>query len=100
MTLLPTYIENTKDAITLLSNETKAKFVEVEKLLIDDEDDDDVTGADDPEGVTKGKRSLAKVMRKTETSLLERPRSSKTLSWNLDEWPKTSLKQLTTATKK
>merc|ERR1712218_538062 len=37
LTLLPTYIENTKEEISKLSEETKNKFMEVEKLLIDDE---------------------------------------------------------------
>ena len=38
LTLLPTYIENTKDAIAVLSRETKDKFVEVEELLVDNDE--------------------------------------------------------------
>ena len=40
LTLLPTYIENTKDAIAVLSRETKDKFTEVEELLVDKDEDE------------------------------------------------------------
>ena len=62
LTLLPTYIENTKDAITVLSKETKEKFVDVEKLLVDDEDEQETENGDAEAetGSGSGKRSLAK----------------------------------------
>ena len=40
LTLLPTYIENTKDAIAVLSREAKDKFTEVEELLVDKDEDE------------------------------------------------------------
>jgi len=61
LTLLPTYIENTKEAITVLSKETKDKFVEVEKLLVDEDNSTDEEA---------GKRSLAKVLRLAENNIL------------------------------
>ena len=61
MTLLPTYIENTKEAIIVLSKETKDKFVEVEKLLVDEDNSTDEEA---------GKRSLAKVLRLAENNIL------------------------------
>ena len=61
MTLLPTYIENTKEAITVLSKETKEKFVEVEKLLVDEDNSTEEEA---------GKRSLAKVLRLAENNIL------------------------------
>merc|ERR1719381_283623 len=62
LTLLPTYIENTKDAITVLSKETKDKFVEGEKLLVDD-DEEEEENSESETGSGSGKRSLAKVLR-------------------------------------
>lgn len=59
LTLLPTYIENTKDAIAALSKETKEKFDRVEYLLVDESADE--------EGKT---RSLAKVLKTTEANIL------------------------------
>ena len=64
MTLLPTYIENTKEAITVLSKETKDKFIQVEKLLVDEEGNSTDTSG---EG---NKRSLAKVLRLAENNIL------------------------------
>lgn len=66
LTLLPTYIENTKDAITVLSKETKDKFVEVEQLLVDEDEESNSTQASG----NGGKRSLAKVLRLAETNIL------------------------------
>merc|ERR1719365_72968 len=58
LTLLPTYIENTKDAITVLSKETKDKFVEVEKLLVDEEEEEDSNSTEVTTNAAGGKRSL------------------------------------------
>eukprot|EP00088_Acartia_fossae_P018235 TRINITY_DN20512_c0_g1_i1.p1 TRINITY_DN20512_c0_g1~~TRINITY_DN20512_c0_g1_i1.p1 ORF type:complete len:442 (-),score=152.69 TRINITY_DN20512_c0_g1_i1:1587-2912(-) len=57
ITLLPTYIENTRTAILALGNDTKTQFREVESLLIDD-------GSDD-------KQSLKKVLKSTEENILQ-----------------------------
>ena len=58
ITLLPTYIENTRAAILNLGNETKVQFKEVESLLMDDSQD----GA--------ARQSLKKVMESTEKNIL------------------------------
>jgi hypothetical protein len=58
ITLLPTYIENTRAAILSLGNDTKIQFKEVESLLMDDSED----GAMRP--------SLKKVMESTEKNIL------------------------------
>lgn len=63
LTLLPTYIESTKSAVGELSQDTKANFAKVESLLVDD------TGSgDDKDG--SANRSLATVLRSTESNLL------------------------------
>lgn len=67
LTLLPTYIENTKDAIAVLSRETKDKFIEVEELLVDN-DEGEESGTN---GTVAGhKRSLAKVLKSAEANIL------------------------------
>ena len=58
ITLLPTYIENTRAAILNLGNETKLQFKEVESLLMDDSQD----GA--------ARQSLKQVMESTEKNIL------------------------------
>lgn len=67
LTLLPTYIENTKDAIAVLSRETKDKFTEVEELLVD-KDEDETSGTNGT--VAGNKRSLAKVLKSAEANIL------------------------------
>ena len=54
LTLLPTYIENTKDAIAVLSNDTKSNFDQIQHLLIDEDNS----------------KSLAKVLKTTERNIL------------------------------
>lgn len=63
LTLIPTYIENTKHEIVVLSNETKAKFDDMEKLLIDD----DINGNSSSQGP---KKSIAKALKEAETNIL------------------------------
>ena len=58
ITLLPTYIENTRAAILTLGNDTKNQFREVESLLVDDTADG-------------GKQSLKKVLKSTEDNILQ-----------------------------
>ena len=59
ITLLPTYIENTRAAILSLGNDTKMQFREVESLLMDDSEDGAV------------KQSLKKMMESTEKNILK-----------------------------
>jgi len=59
ITLLPTYIENTRAAILNLGNETKTQFQEVEGLLMDDDNSDG------------GRKSLKKVLESTEENILK-----------------------------
>merc|ERR1712142_483891 len=59
ITLLPTYIENTRAAILNLGNETKSQFQEVEGLLMDDDNSDG------------GRKSLKKVLESTEENILK-----------------------------
>lgn len=54
LTLLPTYIENTKDKVSELAQETKNNFAKVEYQLVDSESN----------------RSLASVLKSTETNIL------------------------------
>ncbi len=42
LTLLPTYIENTRKAVTDLTTDTNKKFELVESLLVDDSEDAEV----------------------------------------------------------
>jgi len=56
LTLLPTYIESTKSAVTELKQETHNNFAKVEHLLIDDSD--------------ASNRSLATVLKSTESNIL------------------------------
>merc|ERR1712200_94506 len=58
ITLLPTYIENTRSAIISLGNDTKTQFRDVESLLMDD----DSSG--------QGRQSLRKVLASTEQNIL------------------------------
>ena len=58
ITLLPTYIENTRAAILALGNDTKNQFREVESLLVDDTADG-------------GKQSLKTVLKSTEDNILQ-----------------------------
>ena len=58
ITLLPTYIENTRSAILSLGNETKTQFRDVESLLIDDNGDGH-------------KQSLKNVLKSTEKNILQ-----------------------------
>jgi len=58
ITLLPTYIENTRTAILSLGNETKTQFREVESLLVDDNGDGN-------------KQSLKNVLKSTEKNILQ-----------------------------
>merc|ERR1712200_61267 len=58
ITLLPTYIENTRSAILSLGNDTKTQFRDVESLLMDD----DSSG--------QGRQSLRKVLASTEQNIL------------------------------
>merc|ERR1712168_412236 len=62
ITLLPTYIENTRAAILNLGNETKTQFREVEGLLMDDG-----SGSNGSEG----KQSLKTVLESTEENILK-----------------------------
>merc|ERR1711962_1379984 len=59
ITLLPTYIENTRAAILNLGNDTKSQFKEVESLLMDDDNSGE------------GRQSLKKVMKSTEENILK-----------------------------
>lgn len=63
LTLIPTYIENTKEAIGVLSEETKSKFVEVEKLLVDD-------GGMGNSSSEQPKKSIAKALKEAEKNIL------------------------------
>jgi len=56
ITLLPTYIENTRSAILNLGNDTKNQFRDVEHLLMDDE--------------SSSRQSLRKVLASTEQNIL------------------------------
>jgi len=58
ISLLPTYIDNTRKAIYYVGNDTKTMFKDVETLL--GEEDDEVTG----------KKSLRKALESTETNIL------------------------------
>merc|ERR1711915_589033 len=58
ISLLPTYIDNTRKAIYYVGNDTKTMFKDVESLLGDE--DDEVTG----------KKSLRKALESTETNIL------------------------------
>lgn len=57
ITLLPTYIENTRNAVVDLGEETSNKFNKMENILLDDSNTTDNT-------------SLRKLLRSTETNLL------------------------------
>ena len=57
ITLLPTYIENTRNAVVDLGEETNNKFNKMENILLDDSNTTDNT-------------SLRKLLRSTETNLL------------------------------
>ena len=57
ITLLPTYIENTRNAVVDLGEETNNKFNKMENILLDDSNTTDNT-------------SLRKLIRSTETNLL------------------------------
>ena len=65
LTLLPTYIENTKEAVTEMATKSDEKFERVEGLL---------TGGDDGEG-----ESLASVVRTTEANILDASRELKSI---------------------
>jgi len=57
ISLLPTYIDNTRKAIYYVGNDTKTMFKDVESLLGDDEE-------------VAGKKSLRKALESTETNIL------------------------------
>merc|ERR1719402_971880 len=59
ISLLPTYIDNTRKAIYFVGNDTKTMFKDVESLLVDE--DDEQTG---------GKKSLKKALDATEANIL------------------------------
>lgn len=61
ITLLPTYIENTRAAILSLGNDTSAKFREVESLLMDETSS----------GQDSGRRSLRQALQAAETNILK-----------------------------
>merc|ERR1711953_1420797 len=67
--LLPTYIEGIKTSVNGLSQETKSNFAKVEYLLIDDSEESGSEGS--------GNRSLAKVLRSTESNILGASRELK-----------------------
>jgi len=58
ISLLPTYIDNTRNAVLLVGNETKNRFLDMETLLTDEVDE---TGA---------KKSLRRALEATETHIL------------------------------
>jgi len=59
LTLLPTYIESTKAAVSELKEESNTNFAKVESLLVDDSESQDGNN-----------KSLANVLRSTETNIL------------------------------
>merc|ERR1712223_1111573 len=59
LTLLPTYIESTKAAVSELKEDTETNFAKVESLLVDD------SGSEDGNN-----KSLANVLRSTESNIL------------------------------
>jgi hypothetical protein len=61
ITLLPTYIENTRAAILSLGNDTSAKFRQVESLLMDEGDS----------GAEPGSKSLKQALQAAETNILK-----------------------------
>jgi len=65
ITLLPTYIENTRAAILSLGNDTNAKFREVESLLMDDNSGDDETESGG------GRKSLKQALQTAEKNILK-----------------------------
>merc|ERR1719499_2255228 len=65
ISLLPTYIDNTRKAIYYVGNDTKTMFKDVETLL--GEEDDEVTG----------KKSLRKALESTESHILSASRELK-----------------------
>ena len=62
ITLLPTYIENTRAAILTLGNDTSAKFREVESLLMDDSE----SGS-----AESGRKSLKQALHAAEKNILK-----------------------------
>jgi len=68
--LLPTYIEGIKTSVNGLSQDTKSNFAKMEYLLIDDSEESGSEGS-------AGNRSLAKVLRSTESNILGASRELK-----------------------
>merc|ERR1711931_198402 len=64
ISLLPTYIDNTRKAIYYVGNDTKTMFKDVESLLGDDDE-------------VAGKKSLRKALESTETNILSASRELK-----------------------
>lgn len=90
ITLLPTYIENTRAAILSLGNDTTAKFREVESLLMDDSD----SGDDSRKSLKQALHAAEKNILKASTELKEIVVESGNMAESLFERVDTGYKEL------
>jgi hypothetical protein len=94
ITLLPTYIENTRAAILSLGNDTSAKFRQVESLLMDESESGDSGAGPERKSLKQALHAAEKNILKASTELKEIVVESGNMAESLFERVDTGYKEL------
>jgi seryl-tRNA synthetase len=94
ITLLPTYIENTRAAILSLGNDTSAKFRQVESLLMDESESGESGSGSERKSLKQALHAAEKNILKASTELKEIVVESGNMAESLFERVDTGYKEL------